>query len=267
MQDTMSVVMRLLVCMLLFVAKDGNLIYSFQPQLDSAIRPPCAMTRKYSSGVDDKSRSLENDRLQSISSKVDGSDMMIEDSPKVMVRTSSTPSSIPSSVSTKIPPPPPPSPSSSSSSSSSSVSYEETNYSHGTEEIHRYIFPLTIGGSDVSANTGSSLLSIMQGVDNEEGVEMTYSSHHGGGVFVNYRFPTASAQHDIRIGKLPPTSKLMCTSRIKRWWMVIYLPSLILKPFNIQFNHFLTSNLVIYIRRHHSLRRMSITCPLRHNYY
>ena len=196
-----TVLLSLLICLLLFVTRDGGLIYSFQPHLYRATKSLRAITRKFSSSVEG--------RLRVRNVKDGNHNNVIKNDPEIMVSSSS----LPSTSST-------PDSAIASSSSSTSTIFEDTNYSYDADVTHKYIFPLILNGNDISANTGSGLVNVLQGVDNEEGVEMTYSMHKGGGVFVNYHFPEANSQHDIRIGKFPLTSKLTCTSRIKRWWMV-----------------------------------------------
>ena len=213
----------LLVCLLLFVTKDGGgLICSFHFHLRRN-RPLLATARKFSPpDVDSSSDFPGKDILHSKDGKIGAGtrsrngniangDIMVSSStpPSSISSTTSTPTSTTVSSSA-----------SSSHSSSQSKSIEDINFSYDKEDIHKCIYPLITSGNDLSANAGSALVNVLQGVQNEEGTKMTYDVHEGGGLFVNYHFAQASAQHDIRIGKFPSSSKLMCTSRIKRWWMV-----------------------------------------------
>ena len=54
---------------------------------------------------------------------------------------------------------------------------------------------------------------------------MTYDIEAQGGAFVSFKFPVESAEHDIRVGRFTAHSKLMCHSRIKRWWMAPFFAS------------------------------------------
>ena len=40
-----------------------------------------------------------------------------------------------------------------------------------------------------------------------------------GGIFLSFDFQSIKAQHDLRLGVLPPLSRILVHSRIKRWWM------------------------------------------------
>ena len=59
-------------------------------------------------------------------------------------------------------------------------------------------------------------LEFLRGGERQRCLEAEYDAQ--GGLWVSFRFEKKKAQHDIRLGEVLPGSRLLCLSRIKRWW-------------------------------------------------
>ena len=76
--------------------------------------------------------------------------------------------------------------------------------------------------STTSIDTSSMELPILQGGD---GASMEGEPDARGGLWVSFQFPKERSQHDVNLGKILTGSRLLCFSRIKRWWQAPFFAS------------------------------------------
>ena len=96
-------------------------------------------------------------------------------------------------------------------------------------KYHESIYKLSVNKTDLNNDvrvnvkenfTETILLGISKDYSQRSSTIITYDCDEGGGMFMSFNFSGPASQHDILLGKFPPShSKLICLSRIKRWWM------------------------------------------------